>query len=183
MTNVKIPDFLIDLSKQMNSDPSRATAHPFWQVRCKRYLVTEKGYSEHHWELVDDDGVFYRSDKQSEEVAAEYLSENYSDWFKATCDDLLQCNRGEHGLDSMSDFDLFEGFDWEYAELPDGVKKVHVQEVEEVVTTHFTQAAAEQFIARKQHDYPKLYTYVASAYWSPQLRELQDWIKSLTLSE
>jgi hypothetical protein len=39
---------------------------------------------------------------------------------------------------------------------------------------------AEQFIERKQHDYPKLYTYAESAYWSPQLRELQDWIKSLT---
>ena len=51
-----IPQFLIELSKQMNSDPSRGTSHPFWQVRHKDYLITEEGYNEHHWELVDGDG-------------------------------------------------------------------------------------------------------------------------------
>lgn len=40
--NKEVPEFLIELSKQMNSDPKRCTSHPFWQVRNKEYLVTEK---------------------------------------------------------------------------------------------------------------------------------------------
>ena len=94
----EIPDFLLEMSEQMNSQPNRCTSHPLWQVRCKRYLITAE----------------------------------------------------------------------------------ETEETEEIVTTHLTEADANWFIQRKQHDYPKLYTYVESAYWSPQLRELEDWIKQLT---
>ena len=65
-------------------------------------------------------------------------------------------------------------------ETPPDVKKLYMQEIEEVVSTHLTEHDANWFISRKQHDYPPLYTYVVSAYWSPQLRELQDWIIGLT---
>ena len=50
----EIPDFLIELSKQMNTNPNRCTAHPFWQVRHKDYIATAEGYNEHHFEIYYD---------------------------------------------------------------------------------------------------------------------------------
>ena len=166
----EVPDFLIELSKQMNSDPNNATAHPFWQVRCKRYVPTADGCSEHHYVLhnEDEDEVFYRSDTDSLSDLEAYFAEHYSAWVVYAVD----WNDSNLLAKALEDGD-FEG-------IPFEVSKIPMQEVEEVVSTHLTKSAADRFIARKQHDYPPLYTYTESAYWSPQFRELQDWIKSLT---
>jgi len=172
---IEIPDFLIELSRQLNEQPSRATSHPFYQVRCKRPYVTMKGYSSEYFEIYNDDGVVFSSNWKNhgckDEHLAEYLIENHLDWLCDTFEDV-----------EVIDVDfLLENFDFEDCDdLPSELKKIWIQEVEEVVSTHLTLEAAAQFIKRKQHDYPKLYTYAESAYWSPQLRELQDWLKSLT---
>lgn len=172
-----LPNFLLVMSEEMTEQENRSTAHPFWQVRCKEYLITESGYNEHHWVLVNSEGEFYRSDKQELSEAFEYLKDSYSEWFTKRVERI----RGEENWDDTADIELLISCsDIEYLELPDGVDKLYVQEVEKIVTTHFTEADALWFIERKQHDYPKLYTYVESAYWSPQIRKLQDWIISLT---
>jgi hypothetical protein len=174
----EIPDFLLEMSQRMNTDDNRCTSHPFWQVRCKRYLVTEAGYSEHHWEMIDSEsGTIYRSDTQELAELAEYLKYNHRDWW-----DRFIFNRDEEASDD-DDEDLFVtvfDHEWHADELPSDLNILYCQEVEEIVCTALTQAGAEAFIKRKQHDYPPLYTYVESAYWSPELRQLQDWIKSLT---
>ena len=162
---VAVPDFLIEMSKQMREQDNRCTSHPFFQVRCKRYVVTEQGYNDHHWEIIGDDGVVYSSLDPVDDLY-QYLSESHSDF-------VSYWNKENH-VDDIS-----EWFDPDGDHLPDGLRKIYVQEIEEVVSTHLTEAGAGQFIARKQHDYPKLYTYAESAYWSPQLRQLQDWIISL----
>lgn len=179
----EIPEFLIEMSKQMNTQPTRATAHPFWQVRCNRYYVTEKGYNEHHWELIheDDEGTPTYSSATHEDNKA--LTDDFYERNKRWCDEWMEENTEPEFVgedDCFLDFFDFEshqnmGEDW-----PDGYRVVHFQEIEEVVSTHLTQDDAEHFIRRKQHDYPALYTYVASAYWAPQMRQLQDWIKGLT---
>lgn len=163
--NIEIPDFLLEMSKQMSEQPNRSTAHPFWQVRCKRYIITEAGYNEHHWELINEEfDVIYRSD--SNEDSNTILLERYPEF----CSRWVKLN-GDYFLDE---------FDIDYDGLPEGVTKIYLQEIEEIVSTHLTEHDANWFIKRKQHDYPKLYTYVESAYWSPQLKQLQDWIISLT---
>lgn len=173
--HIEIPEFLIELSRQINDQPNRSTSHPFYQVRCKRPYVTAEGYNYEYFEVYSDDGVAFTSNYKisgcKESDFAEYLIENHYQWLCDTFEDI-----------EVIDVDfVLENFDFEGCEnLPDGLTKIWIQEVEEVVSTHLTLDAAEQFIKRKQHDYPKLYTYAESAYWSPQLRELQDWIKSLT---
>lgn len=187
-SKIELPDFLVEMSKQMNEDPNRCTAHPFWQVRCKRYLVTEDGYNESHWEIIGEEGVTLHHSENDDSYKGlfEYIFENEVEWLVNwigyECDKEVEYVAGEID-ESLFDelYDDFEDkFDPDYMDLPDDMKKFHMQEIEQVVTTHMTQADAEWFIQRKQHDYPKLYTYVESAYWSPQFRELQDWIKSLT---
>lgn len=169
--SVAVPEFLLEMSKQMREQPNRMTAHPFWQVRCNRYLPTLEGYSEHHIEICGDDGVVYRSDRPVSDLH-DYLVENHEEWCQQWAEENHDDDDWKEAVKCYFDLDCDD--------LPEELRKVPVQEVEEVVSTHLTQAGAEQFIKRKQHDYPKLFTYVESAYWSPQLRELQDWIISLT---
>ena len=161
---IEIPEFLTEMSKQMHMQPNRATADPIWQVRCKRYIVTAPGYNESHWILCDDDGEFYRSDIDNGMRAAEYFKDNYEGWF----------------TEKLQEIKEDELFDYDFEDLPDGVSRISVQETEVVVSMHLTEEDANWFIKRKQHDYPKLYTYVESAYWSPQIKELRAWILSLT---
>ena len=89
----EIPDFLLEMSKQMNEQDCRSTAHPFWQVRCKNFIVTESGYDEHHYELIDDDGSFYRSD--SDESANGAIKDRYpgfvKNWESEEGENFLEC--------------------------------------------------------------------------------------------
>lgn len=163
-----IPEFLLEMSQQMRTQDSRSTSHPFWQVRCHRYIPTEQGYNDHHWEICGDEGVIYRSTEEIE-LLQDYLIENHSEFLNARNEYHDAVDIGEWLRDDINEDDL-----------PDGLRMIYVQQVEEVVSTHFTEHDARGFIERQQHNYPKLYTYVESAYWSPQIRKLQDWIISLT---
>jgi len=167
-----IPDFLLEMSRQMRHQDSRSTSHPFWQVRCHRYIPTEQGYNDHHWEICGYEGVIYRSTDPIEQLH-EYLIENHPEF-------VIERNE-YHDAEDICDW-LDEDFNGA-AHLPDVLNLIYVQEIEEVVSTHFTEHDARGFIERQQHNYPKLYTYVESAYWSPQIRKLQDWIISLTAEQ
>lgn len=172
----EIPDFILELSKQLNEQPNRCTAHPFYQVRFKKRYVTAEDYNCDLFEIIsrDGDGVVW-SEGQEEDVIAEYLAENYPEWVREQFEDYV---------DDDSDLKevVMEHFEFDCSELPDELSKIWIQEIDEVVSTHLTLDAAEQFIQRKKHDYSesKLFTYAESAYWSPQLRELHDWLKQLT---
>lgn len=169
-----IPNFLIEMSKQMNEQPSRCTSHPFWQVRCKRQITCAEGH-EDYWVLVDVQNEYheiYSTKTCDSDYFFGYMREHYLEWVN----DWEKVHKCEFHPDN---FDV----DSDYYDLPDGyeeIEKIPMQEVEEVVTTHLTQHDAEWFIKQKQHGYPKLYTYVESAYWSPQLRQLQNWIKEIS---
>ena len=177
---MEIPEFLLEMSKQMNNEDNRMTSDPIWQVRCKRYIPTAPGYDESHWILCDDDGEFYRSDTHNGMHAAEYFKDNYPAWFT----EQLQEIKGDEFFEDMDDLEIFaDAFDYDFEDLPDGVNRVFVQETEEVVSTHLTEQDANWFIKRKQHDYPPLFTHTESAYWSPQIKELRAWILSLAVAD
>lgn len=175
----EIPEFLIRMSKEMATQNNCITADPLFEVRCKRYLVTEKGYSESHWELHGPDSEgrpTYSSavDFEGGQDLDEFYDENESwceEWLEER--DLI----GRHNfIESFSYEDHYaSGDDW-----PEGYYVVHMQEVEETIKTCFTRSSCQQFIDRKQHDYPKLYIYVTSMYFCTEMIELRNWIMSLT---
>ena len=179
----QLPAFLIEMSKQMHEQSNRCTAEPIWQVRCKRYLVTEQDYNEHHWEIISEDDGFllYRSDVDGDyKRLAEHLIDNNEDWCAEWCRDF--------DIDLACEYDFIDIFSTQYdpdgyLDLPDGYKRLYLQETEEVIKTCLTEVDARAFIARKQHDYPKLYTYVESMVYCPQMIELRNWILSLTKAE
>lgn len=176
---MNIPDFIIEMSAQMNSDDNRSTSNPFWQVRCKRKYATEAGINDSGFWVTDADSDFV-FDSQIDDIKDFYnfLEENHPKFLNRYLYDIYELQ------DDDDNFEFFcDSYCMESDDLPNGFYRTYYQEIEEVVSTHLTESDAEWFIKRKQHDYPKLYTYVESAYWSPQLKSLQDWIKSLTLGK
>jgi len=174
--NTEIPDFLLEMSKQMNEQNNRMTADPLFEVRYKKSLVTESGYNESHWEILDDDGQsLYHSEKDKDyEDLAVYLFDYYNSW----------CNKhfdGENAPLTKNEFiELFcDDFDPDLTDLPDDVKKLSMQEIEVTVNAHFTEADAQAFIDRKQHDYQKLYIYAISLCYCNNMTKLRNWIKEL----
>lgn len=198
----KYPDWLIEMSRQMNAQTSRSTSHPFWQVRHKDYLVTEEGYSESHWELWgEEDEVLpsysSKEDFDNSEALQEFYQKN-----EGWCDDWVDSQVDDENIDVDEAFEEFKGTrdEWEddknfylfsenfdfvafkdsWEDWPEGYKIIHLQEIEKTVWTGLSESAANEFIQRQQHNYPKLYTYVESAYWSPEFSRLMDWIKGLS---
>lgn len=175
----EIPDFLMEMSKRINQQDNRMTSDPMFEVRYKDYLVTEEGYNESHWEFVSDDGdVLYHSGRdESFDDLALYLYENESDWCSCW---ICENNLSDVQVDEFAFIELFnEHFNLDYDEIPDGVRKIHMQEIEVTVNSHFTEADAQAFIDRKQHDYPRLYIYATSLCFCWNMIELRNWIKGL----
>lgn len=186
---VEIPDFIKEMSKQLNAQDNRMTADPLFEVRYKKYIVTEQDYNEHHWEIISEDGdSYYHSEKDEDysELAA-YLFENDHEW----CAKWLEYHDIEHEMnpdkwpddcsEEVAFIEVFsEHFDSEWHDLPDGFKKLHMQEIEVTVNSHFTESDAKAFIERKQHDYPPLYTYAISLCYCYNMAGLRRWLMSLT---
>ncbi|WP_351122676.1 ead/Ea22-like family protein [Shewanella sp. T24-MNA-CIBAN-0130] len=181
-----VPAFLLEMSKQMHEQNNRCTAEPVWQVRCKRWRITMSGYSD-TFEFVDRENehsvaATNKNDAEINQQIIDYLDcdpddlpEMLETWVDGEIDEDLS------GEDKINYF--LEHFDHEYSEL-EGFELFWMEEYEDVVKGAFlTEADANWFIQRKQHDYPKLYTYVESMYHCPQMIELRNWIMSLTKAE
>lgn len=94
--NIEIPDFLIEMSKQMHEQNNRITADPIWQVRYKQYLVTEHGYNESHWEIAEtEEGcTLYHSQKDSDyQTLILYLIDNHPDWMREWAEEYADMDR------------------------------------------------------------------------------------------
>lgn len=174
----EIPDFLIEMSKQINSQNNRMTADPLFEVRYKTHLITQEDYNESHWEIFCEDGHTLYHSKKSDDfgVLAEYLFDYDQDW----CEQWFSFNDIDFKFSESSFIHFFTDlFDHDLDDLPDGIKKLHLQEIEVTVNAHFTEVDAQAFIDRKQHDYPKLYIYAISLYFCENMTKLRNWIKEL----
>lgn len=171
MQGAEIPKFLIEMSEQLNTQDNRITAEPIFQVRCKRSKVTADGFQDWvEWVNKDADyDVICRDDDSP--LMTEYLVENFPDWISRFVSD-----NDIEAEDFADYFDLNLHDD----ELPDALEKFYVTEYEDIVKSCLTEADAQAFIDRKQHDYPPLYIYVESMTFCPQMIELRNWIMSIT---
>ena len=171
---MELPSFLIEMSKQINEQGNRMTSEPIFQVRCDRYITCAED-REDYWSIVDTGNEYseiYRSDECDADYFFSYMRDNYSEWVEE-----WESNEDEEF--NSGNFDI-EG---SFLELPDGYDELEVipmQRIHEVVKSCLTEFDAQSFINRKQHDYPKLYIYVESMTFCPQMIELRNWIKGLT---
>jgi DnaJ-domain-containing protein 1 len=80
---IEIPEFLLEMSKQMHEQDNRLTADPVWQVRCNRFRVTDSEYSDHYQIIKNDEGYVVfdsESDDDLQECLDDYRSEFSRDW-------------------------------------------------------------------------------------------------------
>lgn len=167
----EIPEFLIEMSEQLNTQNNRITAEPIFQVRCKRLYVTAEGHEDKVQWVDQDSGVICDDDGSIELV--EHLTANYEGWVEMFC------------IENSIEADDFEGYfdaNLHDDELPNEIYRCYVAHKEEVVRVCYTEDDANAFIKRKQHDYPPLYIYVETMNFCPQMIELRKWIMSLTES-
>lgn len=180
---MEIPKFLIEMSEQMNNEDNRCTADPVWQVRCKRTRVTAQEFSD-IFEIIDREGdhCLVATNKENDNI-----NEQIVDYLQCDIEDLpvifeswVDNDSNDESLSGQDKVDYFiENFDYLYDEI-EGFEVLWAEEFEDVVMGAFlTEQDANWFINRKQHDYPKLYTYVTSLYFAPQMKELRAWIKSI----
>lgn len=181
MDKIIVPEFLLEMSKQMHEQHNRCTAEPIWQVRCKRVRPTDRSYSDTFHVIDRDNDCSLVADSLLGDINQQII-----DYLELDNDDLPICletwvdNRCENISSGQDKIDYFiENFDSDYDEL-EGFETVWVEEYEDIIKCCLTESDAEWFIARKQHDYPKLYTYVESMVFCPQMIELRNWILSLT---
>lgn len=165
---MKIPEFLLEMSKQINTQDNRITADPLWMVCYDKEYPTAEDYSDHYqWlDCEHEYHVIYCSENSEDDESVaitDYMKENYKSWFK---ENMLE--------DDVFDIDLHDNC------LPRHIERVFLNKKQKVVKACLTEADANWFIKRKQHDYPKLYTYVFSMCYCPQMIELREWISSLT---
>lgn len=181
---MEIPKFLTEMSEQMNNEDNRCTADPIWMVCHDNWLTCADDRGDKEIFLICDDGEHKECDSESEVLS--YFHDHHCDWVTSIKADLFEndCLCDDYGsFEEYVESDDFE-LDLEYGDYdyPNGlsIEKLSMQKEMKVINAHLTEDGARQFIARKQHDYPKLYTYVYSMYYCEQMKELRGWIMSLT---
>lgn len=171
-----LPSWVLELAKQIQNQPSRSTAHQFWKVRYQEWVPVPHGYSDEYVILnTDESEECYQSFNGNIDDLKSHLWDYHQGW----CEDWV--NHYADDYDCSTEDRFFDEFEIDrfINDLPDNLMQIYVGKQERIASTHLTENDVNWFIKRKQHDYPKLYTYVESAYWSPQLKRLQDWLKAL----
>jgi hypothetical protein len=174
--NIEIPNFLLKMSKEINSQDNCMTSEPIITVCHDERLTTAEGYQEEGSEWCGEDG-FICNGPETEELL-KHIVDEFGPWFDQFCIDREINQDDEDSFDQAMDY-----FDPEYDDLPDDISKWFYQNTRKTVKYCLTRSDAEAFIARHQHNYPKLYTYVESMHSCPEMIELRNWIMSLSKSD
>jgi len=175
---MEIPKFLAEMSEQMNNEDVRCTAEPIWTVCYDKWLTCADDRGDKNILLLCDGGDHYiECDEDNYAEIFDYMKDYHPEW----CMNLIhEYEEEEDDIDELSNwFDPDELYSYT---MPDGltIEKIAMQKERTIVKSCLTEDDARYFIQRKQHDYAKLYTYVESMIFCPQMIELRAWIKSLT---
>jgi hypothetical protein len=168
-------EFLDDLAERMSTQNNRATADPLFivqhQVRAPCYHDSEAS----GWDLLYCGEVTARAvnlddgrvkvtweDEEGEEVTDEFDSlEDFHDDYR-----VVGTNAEFAGVDDWVAYQWI----WEIWSSTGGSG--------EIGAIAFTAAGVQAIIDRKRHDMRNPRIYVASAYWCPEIRRLQDLLRS-----
>lgn len=175
--NIEIPDFLLEMSKQMHEQDNRITADPIWMVCYDDYLPTKEDYADKTQLIYGRDDPYIVIDDTENcshdgEAIANFIEEYDIDYAGVLKEFDME------NISELREREVIYRFDLEY--LPEPFEVIHLMKRQTIVKACLTEADANWFIKRKQHDYAKLYTYVFSMHYCPQMIELRNWILSLT---
>lgn len=159
----ELPLFLLEMAEQIRTQNNRMTADPIFCVCYDKKLPTDEDHADGH-EWFDGESSEVIGDDES---LIPYLKEYHHEFIEQFC-----CDEGIDIEDLTVD-------DFEWVDLPGDIRKVFYLKEKAFVKASLTEVGAQQFIDRKQHDYPPLYIYAESMCFQNQMIELRNWLLSL----
>lgn len=180
-----LPDFLLEMSRQMHQQDNRCTRDPIWVV-CHDDFITCAEDRGDHFELINrsdhdlDNPVLFSSANGDAQTLVEHIQEFYPEHFKEWYEENMDEWPDDDAKSIASCIDDPCGWIDELGIDEGEIERIEMQKVTVELKYCLTESDANAFIARKQHDYPKLYTFVKSMVFCPQMVELREWILSLT---
>lgn len=181
-SKAEIPEFLLEMSKQMNEQDSRGASNPIWVVCYDDYLATTDEINEVSYEIYDNDiygdGPIYRELIDDRDTLMSHVLAHYPNELEAWLEE-HEYNQEEEpiktAIEWIDDIDDFVN------ELGvSSLSRLGLQKVTREVRYCLTESDANSFIDRKSHDFPPLYTVVKSMEHCPQMVALRTWVQSLT---
>ena len=177
---MEIPDFLIEMSKTLNTQDNRITSDPMFCVYYDEKVPTSSDYSD-GFEYAHHDGDYTVIGDNDEALIEWFIDRSLGDGCSFLKDyvDHVAC---EDEYDSAIEY-FKKNYDPECDGFPEDIGKFHYINKKHFVKGALTEKSAQQFIDRKQHDFAKLYIYVESMYHCYEMIELRNWLKNLTTQE
>lgn len=149
-------DFLISLSKELNSQDHRGTAMPyFFQVQTKKQIAVPEGNGIEAWHY---DGTLIESSEEIKEVVNEY-----KEWD-----------------DSTSFFDELDEYEIESILENAGYRKVNYDYEDVLENCFLTSKACDKHIERNKHNLNSPVNYLSYASRNPEMEMLLKFLTELT---
>tara|TARA_R110001632_G_scaffold72697_3_gene167862 strand:- start:673 stop:1215 length:543 start_codon:yes stop_codon:yes gene_type:complete len=176
---VKIPEFLVEMSQQMQSEHIRMMEHPIWQVCYDDKIPTKEDFCDGYRIFTREGRVLF--DSQSCADQFRFIDDAVDNFGALVRSYNKEKNEGdsEYSFSFKDDFDIDYNFEDSCFDDDDIYKKYYYTKVRTVVKSCLTEQEAVAYIKRRQHDHWPLYTYVYSMDYCPQMIELRNWIKGL----
>lgn len=149
-------DFLVNLSKELNTQSHRGTAMPyFFQIQTKKKIAVPEGNGIEAWHM---DGSLIESYEEIEEAVNEY-----KDWDEHTTEfNHLQYDEVESILQEA------------------GYSKVNYDYEEVLENAFFTSKACDEHIKKNSHNLSDPVNYLSHAFRNPEMEMIMKFLVELT---
>lgn len=166
-------NFLMDLSKELNTQDHRCTAMPyFFQIQTKKQVAAYDGCGTDIW--VDEDGNELETEDEIREFIAKDIYEN--DESIIYLDDDKAKDLAKKKVNEMDDWDLGE-----YLESHrNNWRKVAVTTENEYKNAFLTEKACKAHIKANNYHYSEPRDYLTHAFRNPELEKVLQFLCELT---
>lgn len=149
-------DFLINISKELNTQDHRCTAMPyFFQVQTKKQIAVAEGNGTMAWHY---DGGLIETDEEIREVV-----EDYKGWDEAT-----------------TQFNQLQDYEIEQILENVGYSKVYYDYEEVLQNCFLTSKACDEHIASNKHNLSSPINYLSHAFRNPEMETIMKFLSELT---
>jgi len=149
-------DFLINISKELNTQSHRGTAMPyFFQVQTKKRIAVPEGNGIEAWHC---DGSLIESDEEIKDAVNEY-----KDW-------------DEHN----TEFNHLQDYEIESILEKAGYRKVNYDYEEVLENAFLTSKACDEYIKKNSHNLSDPVNYLSHAFRNPEMEMVEKFLCELT---
>src|SRR5574343_133186 len=151
-------DFLMELSKEINTQDNRATAKPyFFQIQTREEVAAPEGCGEKAWAF---DGGKIQTQDEIDQVIFDYYDPQY------TMEEIKQ-------MDEWDKFDMLRDQGW---------REVNFDYKDEYQNAFLTAKACKEHIERNHYHYHKPVDYLQHAFRNPELEMVFKFLSELTIT-